>query len=296
MIRRPPRSTLFPYTTLFRSRHELAVPHDRVANLVEHGAVQPGVAEAGAHEAVVEQEHGAVDVGGVGDRKPLRRQEHVDAVHAARAQHDVRREAPQRAPQQPDVPRLGQEPPREPGLPRDRPQLRDLDGVRRIEQRARIEAERVQGRLDAVAAAIQRLFVHRALRATRARQLAKEKGNSHDPALRSTCAHRSRGASDHTTSPATAASSVRPAAGPRQTGGAERKVGRSEQWPPPPTRRRAPPPGAGRPPYAARTSSGAYSSIATVRTAMTVAPTLLSSTSRRANWSGARARTSARKA
>src|SRR3712207_8072886 len=24
MIRRPPRSTLFPYTTLFRSRHELA--------------------------------------------------------------------------------------------------------------------------------------------------------------------------------------------------------------------------------------------------------------------------------
>src|SRR2546428_4793292 len=64
MIRRPPRSTLFPYTTLFRSprlrlrfqavdpragrrlgRHELAVPHDRVANLVEHGAVQPGRSE-----------------------------------------------------------------------------------------------------------------------------------------------------------------------------------------------------------------------------------------------------------
>src|SRR2546422_8486529 len=26
MIRRPPRSTLFPYTTLFRSRHEPLVP------------------------------------------------------------------------------------------------------------------------------------------------------------------------------------------------------------------------------------------------------------------------------
>src|SRR2546426_1605293 len=26
MIRRPPRSTLFPYTTLFRSRHLLALP------------------------------------------------------------------------------------------------------------------------------------------------------------------------------------------------------------------------------------------------------------------------------
>src|SRR2546430_8488248 len=25
MIRRPPRSTLFPYTTLFRSRHQIAV-------------------------------------------------------------------------------------------------------------------------------------------------------------------------------------------------------------------------------------------------------------------------------
>src|SRR2546422_3552801 len=28
MIRRPPRSTLFPYTTLFRSRDALGRPHD----------------------------------------------------------------------------------------------------------------------------------------------------------------------------------------------------------------------------------------------------------------------------
>src|SRR5256885_12077413 len=28
MIRRPPRSTLFPYTTLFRSVRRLRVPHD----------------------------------------------------------------------------------------------------------------------------------------------------------------------------------------------------------------------------------------------------------------------------
>src|SRR5258707_10562495 len=27
MIRRPPRSTLFPYTTLFRSRDRIGVPH-----------------------------------------------------------------------------------------------------------------------------------------------------------------------------------------------------------------------------------------------------------------------------
>src|SRR3712207_8510653 len=30
MIRRPPRSTLFPYTTLFRSRHHLGRPTGRV--------------------------------------------------------------------------------------------------------------------------------------------------------------------------------------------------------------------------------------------------------------------------
>src|SRR5258707_11537949 len=31
MIRRPPRSTLFPYTTLFRSRSGRAVSHDRAS-------------------------------------------------------------------------------------------------------------------------------------------------------------------------------------------------------------------------------------------------------------------------
>src|SRR5258708_34957582 len=29
MIRRPPRSTLFPYTTLFRSRYRTSVPHPK---------------------------------------------------------------------------------------------------------------------------------------------------------------------------------------------------------------------------------------------------------------------------
>src|SRR5689334_24677390 len=31
MIRRPPRSTLFPYTTLFRSPHAIRADHDRAA-------------------------------------------------------------------------------------------------------------------------------------------------------------------------------------------------------------------------------------------------------------------------
>src|SRR3712207_7173163 len=45
MIRRPPRSTLFPYTTLFRSRH---VPHPAVLG----GADRGGGARAGHRRRV----------------------------------------------------------------------------------------------------------------------------------------------------------------------------------------------------------------------------------------------------
>src|SRR3989454_10474123 len=38
MIRRPPRSTLFPYTTLFRSVHEPARPGDAEPDAGVHGA------------------------------------------------------------------------------------------------------------------------------------------------------------------------------------------------------------------------------------------------------------------
>src|SRR5258708_17271460 len=37
MIRRPPRSTLFPYTTLFRSHHAIAVADEVDAIPVPHG-------------------------------------------------------------------------------------------------------------------------------------------------------------------------------------------------------------------------------------------------------------------
>src|SRR5260370_20775679 len=40
MIRRPPRSTLFPYTTLFRSPHVLLQPHLRLRHRRPH-AVPP---------------------------------------------------------------------------------------------------------------------------------------------------------------------------------------------------------------------------------------------------------------
>src|SRR5258707_10537607 len=44
MIRRPPRSTLFPYTTLFRSRWRGFRPLDEHRDL---GAARPGRADAG---------------------------------------------------------------------------------------------------------------------------------------------------------------------------------------------------------------------------------------------------------
>src|SRR5256885_5562495 len=64
MIRRPPRSTLFPYTTLFRSRREVgrrAQPRheprredDLVAHLVEHG---PGLVHPLRRQELRSEEH-----------------------------------------------------------------------------------------------------------------------------------------------------------------------------------------------------------------------------------------------
>src|SRR3712207_6908571 len=44
MIRRPPRSTLFPYTTLFRSQRREAFLHSRAAGLDEAHAGRAGAA------------------------------------------------------------------------------------------------------------------------------------------------------------------------------------------------------------------------------------------------------------
>src|SRR3712207_8991659 len=49
MIRRPPRSTLFPYTTLFRSQHEHPIEGELHALLVVRGRV---VADRAARDQV----------------------------------------------------------------------------------------------------------------------------------------------------------------------------------------------------------------------------------------------------
>src|SRR3712207_7049296 len=59
MIRRPPRSTLFPYTTLFRSPVRDAAPP------LPHGVRRGHVGRRGGDRGVA---RGRVDAGGVGDR------------------------------------------------------------------------------------------------------------------------------------------------------------------------------------------------------------------------------------
>src|SRR2546430_10297637 len=65
MIRRPPRSTLFPYTTLFRSRDQdgTSEPHGRAAQLHRilgrrrRAALEPDRARAGGTECDRSEEH-----------------------------------------------------------------------------------------------------------------------------------------------------------------------------------------------------------------------------------------------
>src|SRR5690348_17810507 len=88
MIRRPPRSTLFPYTTLFRSERTLAVGADQV--VVDHGA---HVVEAelfdfrnfvrGAEAVKEMQERDAgLQRGGVRDQREIRSEEHTSELQS----------------------------------------------------------------------------------------------------------------------------------------------------------------------------------------------------------------------
>src|SRR3712207_7861795 len=60
MIRRPPRSTLFPYTTLFRSGHAVGVERLRrvdVADLADRRAGDVLVVDAGARGNLSREHH-----------------------------------------------------------------------------------------------------------------------------------------------------------------------------------------------------------------------------------------------
>src|SRR2546429_7300749 len=80
MIRRPPRSTLFPYTTLSRSGHLLVVARDR--RLVAHSPRETAAtATAAAARALRAPLHAALHV----DVDAVRIVRHVDVVVAAPA-------------------------------------------------------------------------------------------------------------------------------------------------------------------------------------------------------------------
>src|SRR3989454_7340989 len=92
MIRRPPRSTLFPYTTLFRSPASLALERELLGG--ERGAVDAVAARARAHD----QQYVADAVGGGLDQVPFLEEAHAHRVQqgvtaVARAEVDL---APQR--------------------------------------------------------------------------------------------------------------------------------------------------------------------------------------------------------
>src|SRR5256885_11894749 len=72
MIRRPPRSTLFPYTTLFRSRQDLR----GVADAVVHGAT--GGARAGEAHELLRHRDGAADR----DAERQRSEEHTSELQS----------------------------------------------------------------------------------------------------------------------------------------------------------------------------------------------------------------------
>src|SRR2546422_7344376 len=77
MIRRPPRSTLFPYTTLFRSNPETAVPL-KVGSYMRHPA-------GGHHYDGAKEEDVIVMISGYGPSKNLvldRSEEHTSELQS----------------------------------------------------------------------------------------------------------------------------------------------------------------------------------------------------------------------
>src|SRR3712207_6887299 len=81
MIRRPPRSTLFPYTTLFRSLHDGRPTVARVGRDVDLAAgraeVDPARIEGIDGHGVAQHVHVAVAL-----RQPLRSEEHTSELQS----------------------------------------------------------------------------------------------------------------------------------------------------------------------------------------------------------------------
>src|SRR3712207_7985246 len=83
MIRRPPRSTLFPYTTLFRSRGGQARSADgHVEGVVQAPAGAHGGAEEALHDGVDRRAGGAATDGRGGEPPADRKSTRLNSSHA----------------------------------------------------------------------------------------------------------------------------------------------------------------------------------------------------------------------
>src|SRR3712207_6850862 len=81
MIRRPPRSTLFPYTTLFRSLHDLAVPVDGEPVAERGGDRRPHA--VGGGQLLLARRHDPVEAAEVpGQRLRDRKSTRLNSSHA----------------------------------------------------------------------------------------------------------------------------------------------------------------------------------------------------------------------
>src|SRR3712207_7321317 len=83
MIRRPPRSTLFPYTTLFRSRDAHEVVQDRLARqLLDDARARPAAGKTDRDDGHAQELERAGDVDAFAAREQDRKSTRLNSSHA----------------------------------------------------------------------------------------------------------------------------------------------------------------------------------------------------------------------
>src|SRR5690242_21294598 len=82
MIRPPPRSTLFPYTTLFRSAPALRTPTDVFARVVDLNLTAPFALSCLAAQAMRRSEGGGRSIVNVASVLGLRSEEHTSELQS----------------------------------------------------------------------------------------------------------------------------------------------------------------------------------------------------------------------
>src|SRR3712207_8965759 len=84
MIRRPPRSTLFPYTTLFRSVGDGEAQQDAEDDDLQHVAAREGVDRVGGHhlQERVEERRRRRGVGRLQSAQRRRSEEHTSELQS----------------------------------------------------------------------------------------------------------------------------------------------------------------------------------------------------------------------